>query len=701
MSVNTQNILGSLSGLSTLGSGILGNQNLANYNNNLANYAGNTPLQAWNVNNNGVGASMAGNTFNTNLGPGLSAAGSGLQSLAALGTNSALGYMNGGLPSNILGGIGTYNNNFGAANSGLLSISNPTGLNQLIGSAQGGANNLIGTAGADFNSVYNQQYGSLLQQLQLPQQLQMNANRNNQFGMGTLGTTGGALQTSAMATGFGQADLAAAQQAYQQALTTQNSATQNAGILGTLASNQQLTGMNLYNNLNNLGLNNLNTQGQISTMPSALSGATLNNLVNPALTGNSNLNQLGLSNAQLALQGGTALSNSNAMAANALKNNQYAGTTGASNLLGALGGNNGLLSALGGGNGSGSLSSLLGGGSNGGSGLFGSLGNLFGGGGTSAASLGIDTTSNYGAITNGLLDNGGGLATDLGDLSSFSSAGGQAAALGGDMSGLTSVAGGDLSALGMPASLGMSAGDSAAVSAAGGLGSTLSSAVPVVGALAGGYSTYNNIESGNALGAGISGAETGAAIGSIVPGIGTAIGAIAGGLIGAGGALIKGKHTQDTITNPNEGTTIKLQSGNSALENSGVAYGAGSSRGQGSGQWFLDPAASGTLTKTTGSNAGGLSGGAGQPSVTAGNPFYIGSQASGILTNFANSVPLKGGQPDFSSYLAQYQKNPDSNTGLIGVYNNNGGQAAWGSSFSQWLQGIWSDKNGVTGNLTT
>jgi hypothetical protein len=292
----------------------------------------------------------------------------------------------------------------------------------------------------------------------------------------------------------------------------------------------------------------------------------------------------------------------------------------------------------------------------------------------------------------------------LDDISSyFPSAGGQAAGAAAEAGALTPVAGGDLSAIGTDLSVSEDPSVAAAVNAAGGGASALGTAIPVAGAALGAYSTVNNIEQGNALGAGLSGAETGAAIGSFIGPEGTLIGAGIGGLVGLGGALAKGKHTQENVAQVGPGqNVIKLQSGNSALAQGSVAFGAGSSRGQGSAQWFLVPQATGTIEKTTGSNAGAIGGAqGGQPTVTKGTPFYIGGQASADLTNFANTVPLVNGQPNFASYISQYRQDPDANTGLVGVYNNNGGQAAWGMNYSQWLNAIWSVKRNVTGNLST
>lgn len=324
------------------------------------------------------------------------------------------------------------------------------------------------------------------------------------------------------------------------------------------------------------------------------------------------------------------------------------------------------------------------------------INDLTGNTGTSALTSSLQGTVNQTLASDVANQGGYGLASDLGDttftnaagsaasdssilgdIGYFNAAGGEAAA-GAGAGAAGALAGGDLTALGTGASLSIDPAAAAAVDAA---------------------------AAGGAGGAGAL-----ATIGAVAPEVLAAAG-VAYGLYD----LLKPAHTQETITNPNEpsSTTIKLQSGNSALlsntatpagqqPTSGVAFGAGTSRGQGSAQWFLVPAASGTIQKTTGSNAGGIGAAqAGQPTVQKGVPFYIGTQASQDLTNFANSVPLVNGKPNFSSYLAQYQATPNANTGLIGVYNNNGGQAGWGMNYSQWLQSIWNAKNGVTGNLST
>jgi len=258
---------------------------------------------------------------------------------------------------------------------------------------------------------------------------------------------------------------------------------------------------------------------------------------------------------------------------------------------------------------------------------------------------------------------------------------GAGAVAGGELTGLTAAdtnaavnAGWDASGLG----------EGAGVSS----GSYLGTALPIAGAALGAYGTYEGIEAGNPYTAGASGAVTGASIGSFAGPVGTVVGGVVGALVGIGGALIKGEHTQEGIAQVGANQdVIKLQSGNSALQQGGVAFGAGTDRAKGSAQWFLVP-----QTSTQLGNG---------PSVTKDTPFYIGSQASTMLTNFANSVPITNGAPDFSSYIAQYNANPNSGTGLVGVFNNNGGEATWGQSFPDWLKSIWAVKTNVHGNLTT
>ena len=305
----------------------------------------------------------------------------------------------------------------------------------------------------------------------------------------------------------------------------------------------------------------------------------------------------------------------------------------------------------------------------------------------------VDTT-----FSNALQNQGGsfGLANNLGDTAFNDVAGSELGSVGlpsatelgdiGDLGHIFSSAGGGAAA---------GAGAAAAGGAAADLGGGLLAGGELTGLTAAGAGGVTaDAAAAAAVDAAAGGAGAGGALG--------AIGAIAPYAIPALAAgyglyeLFSQPETKETITNKNEpnSSTIQLQSGNSALlvgnspnPTSGVAFGAGTSRGQGSAQWFLVPQGNARLGNG--------------PSVTKGTPFWIGGQASQDLTNFANSVPLSGGKPDFSSYIAQYQQNPKANTGLVGVFNNNGGQATWGMTYPQWLQAVWSAKNGVTGNLST
>lgn len=91
------------------------------------------------------------------------------------------------------------------------------------------------------------------------------------------------------------------------------------------------------------------------------------------------------------------------------------------------------------------------------------------------------------------------------------------------------------------AAAGSTAGTASTAGAAAGSSSLASTAVPILGAVVGGYGTVKSIQAGDTKSAVVSGASTGAAIGSIVPGIGTLVGGIIGGVVGGLGAAIHGK----------------------------------------------------------------------------------------------------------------------------------------------------------------
>lgn len=409
-------INGSTVGAVTSGVGaLLGNNAQTNTQNAGAQMFNNAPLRNETVSNPFGNATYNANTgWNINPTGSLGGANSGLQAMANAGTGIANRFLQGGVPASvtnagnvsqnsILAQIAALMNGQGGANSLIRAGTNQLN-NPLIGLAQGAAGSNILQAGQDFNSVYNTQLQSLMKQLQLPQQLQMNANQQGQFSRGQLGTTGGALQTQALATGFGQADLAAQQQAFQQALAAQGQATSSAGVLGTLASNQQLTGGNLIgtgsNALTAMGglVGNLATTGLQNSIyaaaaPATLAGAFNSNVVNPALQGTTAINQMGLNSALLGLNTGNVAGNLNIGAGRGLTELGTSNNNSQSNLANILsaisgGGNSSLLNSIFSG-----AKSVFGGGSDAlttaANGAIGSLGNspAFGG-------LGMDTLTN-------------------------------------------------------------------------------------------------------------------------------------------------------------------------------------------------------------------------------------------------------------------------------------------------------------------
>jgi hypothetical protein len=334
------------------------------------------------------------------------------------------------------------------------------------------------------------------------------------------------------------------------------------------------------------------------------------------------------------------------------------------------------------------------------------------------------------------------LASDSSWLGDFSGAGGQAATAATDGGALgaaatagaeDSVAQGALSAASTANDI-ADAGQAAegaqdavsaasSASAAGGIGlGTVAGAVGAPLAVYGAASSWNQntpgkdaisgATAGASLGA-AAGAMYGAEVGSSVGPIGTIAGAIIGAVISGAAALLKGPHTQETITNASQpgDQVVKDQSGNSVLLNTqtgqgGVGFGAGTSRGQGSAQWFIDPATSGTLDYNASTGQQNLTAKNGDPTVEQGNLYWLGQTGSQDLTNFANGVgadapTMVNGKPNFSAVDAAYAADPTAGTGIVGIYNNNGGQAVWGENFDQWVQSIWDAKNGVTGNLST
>lgn len=251
---------------------------------------------------------------------------------------------------------------------------------------------------------------------------------------------------------------------------------------------------------------------------------------------------------------------------------------------------------------------------------------------------------------------------DASDILDFSAAGGAAAAGSG--------------ALGAGAAIGgeVAAADAATAAAAGAadVGAAAVGADVAAGAGA---------DAAAAAGAGIGGDLAGLA--AVAP-YAAAIAAIGYGIY----SLVSQPDTKETITNPSAGNVIKLQSGNSALQVGNVAFGAGTSRGAGSAEWFITP------TSSMNTQAGNL---------VSGQPFALSSADSKGLTNLVNGV---GGylstNADGTLNQASVQKlaaNPPP--GLLALYNRYGGQAGWGQDMSDWITSMWKAKNGVTGDLTT
>lgn len=375
---NLGNIVGGIGSL-------IGNNAQTNTQNQAQGLLGSAAFTNGNVNNASGNANYTvGGGWNIGQGGALNGANVGLQNMAQTGTGIADSFLTHGAPAAVTGAgnmsqqslqqqmaalTGGQGGSSALVNAGTNQLGNP-----LIGQAGGAASSNIAQAGEDFNSVYNTQLSSLMKQLQLPQQLQMNANQQGQFSRGQLGTTGGGLQTQAMATGFAQGDLAAQQQAQAEALATQGQAVSSAGVLGTLASNQQLTGSSMIGTglgaMNNTAstIGNLGTQGLQNSIysaaaPATLAGAYTQNTVTPAIAGTGAINTMGLNNANLALQTGQIGGNLNIGAGNglaALGTSNNNSQSSLANLLSGLGGSSSLLNGiLGGSNGSGGILNSL------------------------------------------------------------------------------------------------------------------------------------------------------------------------------------------------------------------------------------------------------------------------------------------------------------------------------------------------------
>lgn len=300
-----------------------------------------------------------------------------------------------GTQSNLYGAMGANGFSQGAAGN-LAAMGNSQLNNPLIGQANGQASNLLGSAGANYNSAYQTSLNSQLAALNPQIQQQSNALLNSNFERGQSGTSGGALNVQALQNSFNTADLQAQSNAVAQANslmgTTYNAANTASGI-GTA---QQYSGTNMVNsglsNFNNatgltntlsnsiygqntglaqtnasLGQQGLSTQENLAAFSPQLASLYQNN-ANSAISGASGINNMGLATANL----GAQLGNDQSTQQNAAARNLTALTT--ANNYNANSGNaySGLLSSIfGGGNGisgNSALGSILGGASS----LFGS-----------------------------------------------------------------------------------------------------------------------------------------------------------------------------------------------------------------------------------------------------------------------------------------------------------------------------------------
>lgn len=397
--------LGSLGGLFGAGMGIASNNQQSNLQQNAYTTAGN----AANYNPfNFSGLGGMGAQFQNGTGT-LSAGGFNPGAFQGL-TNTALGsasqYAGGGLPP----GVSSAGNNYMTALGGAQGNAN-AGMGGGLGMFNQGSN-LVNGANGTYNSAYNTSLSAAQQALQQPLQQQYNALRNQQFETGQMGTSGGALQTQAFATGMGQAELQAQQNAVSQANTAQG----NALGYGTNLMN---SGLNNFGQFNTQGAGfagqGLNTQMGLGTYSPQLS-SMYSNLANTGVNGFSGVNSMDTGLAQLGLQGmqigGNNMNNAARTQGGIAQNNNYTNqNSGYATALNSLFGN--------GGGGGSALGSLLGGGGgSSGGGILGALGSLFGGG------------SNSNPFAGSILGNG--------NFNQYNAANGPTA---GDISGLTAGAG--------------------------------------------------------------------------------------------------------------------------------------------------------------------------------------------------------------------------------------------------------------------
>jgi hypothetical protein len=340
-------------GLFGAGMGIASNNQQSNLQQNAYTTAG-SAANYNPFNFNGLGG--MGSSFSNGTGT-LSAGGfnpAGFQGLTNTALGSAGQFAGGGLPQGVSQAGGNFMSALGGAqgNAGM-------GAAGGLGMFNQGAN-LVGGANGSYNSAYNNSLSAAQQALQQPLQQQYNALRNQQFETGMSGTSGGGLQTQAFATGMGQAELQAQQNAVSQANSAQ-------GIALGYGSNLMNSGLNQFSNFNTQGAGfagqGLNTQMGLGSYSPQLSSLYAN-LANTGVSGLGGVQGMDTQLAQLGLQGmqigGNNMNNAARTQGGIAQNNNYTNpfagyATGVNSLFGNSGGpGGGILGNLGS-----SLSSLF------------------------------------------------------------------------------------------------------------------------------------------------------------------------------------------------------------------------------------------------------------------------------------------------------------------------------------------------------
>lgn len=289
----------------------------------------------------GAGNGSPGNSFNMNMGPYLGPTASGLGVLAGQSTGQAGMYAQGNLPTGL---TSAYNNAAMWGNPVMLPQGTQGSLYGMAGGLAGMMGGMGGVAGAGMglingaNGTYQGAYNNSLQAqmavLNNQQGIQTAANNDNLYSTGRMGTSGGALQTQAMAQGFGLADAGAQGIAAQTGLAAQGQALGYGNALTSNAfgnfNNASAVGSNLYSDIynQNLGINqtgynragtNFANATTMAGMPAALAQQYLN-LGGSALTQFGGIQNMGIQNAQLGLNASGNQANARIGAGNVMGN---------------------------------------------------------------------------------------------------------------------------------------------------------------------------------------------------------------------------------------------------------------------------------------------------------------------------------------------------------------------------------------------